>query len=383
MQGSRGQATVSPDDPEVPVVPAGSEAGPVGVATPGRSADPAGGSDLGPDPVGPLIPADVDEAGTPPEDRRFRPDIEGLRAVAVLLVVLEHAKVPFFSAGYIGVDVFFVISGFVITGLLLRQASASGTPSLSWFYGRRVRRIIPAAMFVIVVTVALERLLIGSAFAADVAHDGRWASVFLANFTPAHGGNVFKPSPAPFGNYWSLAVEEQFYLIYPLCFVAVVSIASRRSARAKVGVFLGVVAAGSFAMSVVSSRGLGTFFAYVDPVTRAWELAVGGLVAVGAVSLKRLPEPVLAAVSWAGLGLILYGSHVITGSHGGYPGYIAAVPVLATALLIVAGTSVPRGEWSPSSGWPRSSTSAAGPTPSTCGTTRSWSWPPNAGDHSI
>ena len=172
-----------------------------------------------------LLPSG-DEAGTPPGDRGFRPDIQGMRAVAVLLVVLSHAQVTAFRGGFIGVDVFFVISGFVITGLLLRERSATGKTNILAFYGRRARRIIPAAMLVIVVTVIATRVLIGGSAASFAASEARWASVFLA---PQVKNNIFHPVPTPLGNYWSLAVEEQFYLVYPMMLVLAAGIARRNS----------------------------------------------------------------------------------------------------------------------------------------------------------
>src|SRR5580693_7695760 len=123
-----------------------------------------------------------EQAGTAPEDRHFRPDVEGLRAVAVLLVVLYHASVPGLSGGYVGVDVFFVISGFVITGLLLRERAASRATSLLSFYGRRIRRILPAATLVIVVTVVATYAALGAAYGDPTAVAARWTAVFLANF---------------------------------------------------------------------------------------------------------------------------------------------------------------------------------------------------------
>ena len=136
-----------------------------------------------------------DEAGTPPSDRPFRPDVEGLRAVAVLLVVLFHAGIPGITGGFVGVDVFFVISGFVITGLLLRERATSGRTSILHFYARRMRRILPAATLVILATVAVGYWKLGAVAGNSIADDGRWAAVFLANsrFNFRHGSPAFWP----------------------------------------------------------------------------------------------------------------------------------------------------------------------------------------------
>src|SRR5580692_5466548 len=115
-----------------------------------------------------------DEAGTAPEDRKFRPDVQGLRAVAVMLVVLFHAHVPGLGGGYVGVDVFFVISGFVITQVLLREHASTGSTSLLRFWGRRARRIIPAATLVIIATVMASYVLLGPLGGNQAATDGRW-----------------------------------------------------------------------------------------------------------------------------------------------------------------------------------------------------------------
>ncbi len=126
-----------------------------------------------------------DEAGTAPGDRKFRPDVEGLRAVAVLLVVLFHADVPWLTGGFVGVDVFFVLSGFVITGLLLRERATSGATKLLSFYGRRSRRILPAATVVIVLTVLASYHWLGFITGDATAQTGRTASLFYSNF-PFH-----------------------------------------------------------------------------------------------------------------------------------------------------------------------------------------------------
>ena len=138
-----------------------------------------------------------DEAGTAPGDRRFRPDVEGLRAVAIVLVVLYHGGLTALSGGYVGVDVFFVISGFVITGLLLRERAGSGRTSFLNFYGRRSRRIIPAASLVIVVTVIATYWVLGAIYGNPTAVDGRWTAVFLANFHFASVGTNYLDQTQP------------------------------------------------------------------------------------------------------------------------------------------------------------------------------------------
>ena len=284
-----------------------------------------------------LLPSG-DEAGTAPEDRSFRPDIEGLRAVAVVFVLLRHSVVSEFPGGFVGVDVFFVISGFVITGLLLRERTATGRTKVLGFYARRARRILPMALFVIVATLIAERVLFGASVVAPIAQDARWATLFLANY-PRHV-NIFAVGPLPLGVYWSLAVEEQFYVVYPALFIAVCALGHRWPLRVRLGVFLGVVIAGSFAWSVYSSPS--SLFAYQSPFTRAWELAAGCLLAVCTRQLVKIPSAVAAAVTWAGLLALVVIGLVLTFPALGYPGWIASLPVTAAALIIAGGTAAPR-----------------------------------------
>ena len=283
-----------------------------------------------------------DEAGTAPGDRRFRPDIQGLRAVAVLLVVFYHGGVTWLSGGYVGVDVFFVISGFVITGLLLRERQTSGRTSLVGFYGRRSRRIIPAATLVIVVTVVMTYARPGVVFGAQTATDARWAAVFLANFHFASIGTNYLTAqlpPSPLQNFWSLAVEEQFYLVYPTVFLLIASVRSRWSVHAKLFVGLVVIIAGSFALSVFQTASSPTV-AYFSPLTRAWELAIGALVAVSTKWLLTLPKSVCAIVTWVGLAGIGFGAFVFNGNTA-YPGSWVAIPVVGAAFVIAGGTRTP------------------------------------------
>jgi hypothetical protein len=179
------------------------------------------------------------EAGTAPEDRSFRPDVEGLRGVAILLVVLFHAWWLPLNGGYVGVDVFFVISGFVITGLLLRERAASNHTSLLSFYARRLRRIVPMASLVIIAAVVATHFLLGKPDTTLAESDGRWALAFLANIHVFPSGliGVHRP-PSAIQQYWSLGIEEQFYMLYPTLFLVVALVASRWSLRAKLAVVL-------------------------------------------------------------------------------------------------------------------------------------------------
>jgi len=283
-----------------------------------------------------------DEAGTAPEDRKFRPDVQGLRAVAVALVVLFHAHVPGLGGGYVGVDVFFVISGFVITGVLLREHASTGSTSILSFYGRRVRRILPAATLVIIASVVASYIVLGPLSGNQTAGDARWASVFLINVHFATNGTNYLSSqlpPSVLQNYWSLAVEEQFYLVYPTIFLVVAAISSHLSLRRRLGVVLGLAVIVSFVASVLQTSNNATA-AYFSPLPRVWELALGGVVAISTTHLRRLPALTASVLSWLGLAAVLLAAFVFS-STTPYPGWAVALPVLGTALVIAAGVAAP------------------------------------------
>jgi len=289
-----------------------------------------------------------DESGSAPGDRKFRPDVEGLRAVAVLLVVLYHADIPWLTGGFVGVDVFFVLSGFVITGLLLRERASTGTTKLLNFYGRRSRRILPAATLVIILTVLASYHWLGFLTGGDTAEVGRTASLFYANFHFISTGTNYLASQAPpsaLQNFWSLSVEEQFYVLYPTLFIVTALAWSRVNLRLKLSILLAVSIVASFTWSVVQTPN-NAVSAYFSPFTRAWELALGGLVAVGSVQLAKLPRPAAVAMTWIGLGGILFAGFAYT-STTTYPGSAVALPVIATALVVAGGTAAPRmgAEW--------------------------------------
>jgi peptidoglycan/LPS O-acetylase OafA/YrhL len=288
-------------------------------------------------------------------DRRtgFRLDIEGLRAVAVLAVVLFHAGAPWLPGGFVGVDVFFVVSGFLITGMLWREAQATGTVRLARFYGARARRLLPAGIAVLLVTAAASAWLLPPLQARAVLGDVVAGALYAGNYRFAVQGTDYLAAdspPSPVQHYWSLGVEEQFYLIWPALLILTAWVAFRRRGRGDdaptdrsvvpLAAVLGPVAAGSFAVSYLWTATLPSW-AFFSLPSRAWELAVGGFVALTAGWWRRLPSWPAAAAGWTGLGLIVVGCLRLGGSTA-YPGTAALLPVVGTALVLAGGCAAPR-----------------------------------------
>jgi peptidoglycan/LPS O-acetylase OafA/YrhL len=272
----------------------------------------------------------------PVERDGFRPDIEGLRAVAVLLVLLYHAAVPGFGGGYVGVDVFFVLSGFLITGLLLRELERTGSISLPSFYARRLRRLLPAVALLIVVTVAVSVVVLSPLRAGDVAADGVAAALYASNLRFAVQATDYLQSelaPSPLLHLWSLGVEEQFYLFWP----ALLLLATRAGGnlRVRVGILAAVVVGASFALSAWLTMENAPW-AFFSLPTRAWELGIGALLAVGAGQLAAMRRPIARAAGWLGLGMIVASALLIDTSTP-FPGGAALLPVLGTALAMLPG----------------------------------------------
>lgn len=292
------------------------------------------------------------DAVSPPAHTRFRPDIEGLRAVAVLAVVLFHFDVPGAGGGFIGVDVFFVISGFLITGLLWREVSSAGTVRLGRFYGARTRRLLPASASVGVVIAITWAVLSPPVPARRTIGDGIASALYVGNYRFALQGTDYftasANSSSPFQHYWSLGVEEQFYLVWPPMIIGTAWLIRRvrrrtgAQATPSSGPYLLVlvlVAIVSFVLSVVATHALPPV-AFFSLPTRAWELAVGGVVALTANQWRRLPPLPAALAGWAGLGVILLACALL-GASTPYPGTAALLPVLSTALVIGAGCAAP------------------------------------------
>ncbi|OBI96059.1 acyltransferase [Mycobacterium alsense] len=277
-----------------------------------------------------------------PSRKGFRPDIEGLRAIAVIAVVAYHAGLPGVAGGYIGVDVFFVISGFLITGLLWREVTGTNTVALGRFYGARARRLLPAAAVVGAATAVAAAIALPPLQARAVLLDGVASALYVGNYRFAgQGTDYLAPgAPSPFQHYWSLGVEEQFYLVWPVLIVGTAWLARRRSDGAATralpyGVALALVGAASLAAGLAWTRTSPTW-AFFSLPTRAWELAAGGLVALSIGHWRRLPLLPAAIVGWGGLALIALTCTQL-GPRTPYPGTAALLPVLGTALVIGAG----------------------------------------------
>lgn len=272
-------------------------------------------------------------AGTP---SGFRTDVEGLRAIAILFVALYHAGLPQLPGGFIGVDIFFVLSGFLITGLLVREIETSGTVNFLAFYARRARRLLPAAACVIVVTVLVAQFIYAPQELIRLAKDAITTSLYASNLWFAHISTDYLSADAaksPLLHSWSLSVEEQFYMVWPL-FIFLALRGSRDAAQRRKRLLIAMMALTglSLALSLWLTQ-IAQPWAFFASPTRAWEFAAGALVSQlpghWAASRPRLAQ----AGFWLGLLLIglaatLYGHDTV------FPGIAAIVPVVGTALML-------------------------------------------------
>jgi peptidoglycan/LPS O-acetylase OafA/YrhL len=271
--------------------------------------------------------------------RRFRPDIEGLRAVAIVAVLLCHAGVPFLAGGYVGVDVFFVISGFLITKLLVGELDRSGTISLRGFYARRAKRLLPLSAVLLATVGILSMILLSPLRNTEVAGDIVASALYIANWHfAAQSVDYFAQGlePSPVLHLWSLAIEEQFYLVWPGLILATTWIFRRRgrSVRPVLWVVLALILAGSLIYGIALTDEQPAF-AYFSTFARAWELGLGAALAL--LGTVRLPKLSAVLLGWVGLAAIVYASFVFT-SETSFPGTAALIPTLGAAALILSGS---------------------------------------------
>src|SRR6266513_3062654 len=238
----------------------------------------------------------------------FRRDIEGLRGIAVLIVVAFHTGVRGFSGGFVGVDVFFVLSGYLITGLLVAEVDRTSRLSLLQFSARRVRRLLPAAALALLVTLCVGAAILSPNELIFAGRAGKATALYLTNvFFAVNAADYFAPDVEtnPLLHTWTLALEEQFYLAWPL-------------------------------LSSIWFTAAGGTFAFYGLPTRAWEFGIGGMAALVPRGRLRLPTRAIHAIGWLGLTAIGVSAHFISG-------WIAAVPVLGTAAALIAGAEAARG----------------------------------------
>jgi len=260
----------------------------------------------------------------------FRADIQGLRAIAIVLVIGLHMNLPGFQAGFIGVDIFLVVSGYVITLSLMKQPAKQVFRNLGKFWRGRFIRIFPAAALVISVTVIAAYLLQGRAFNSDLFIDARWATFYGTNIRLIQSGSnyfIAGLDQSLLTHYWSLAVEQQFYLVFPVIVFALTWLGKETKRIWIIRSFLLVAIVASAYWSVIETSS-NSVSAYFSPLTRFWELAVGGLVATFIANGSKY---------FSVLGLFLIGFSIyLLSSQSPYPGYLAWLPVIGTALLLWA-----------------------------------------------
>lgn len=284
-------------------------------------------------------PVDVVTPPTRPvvPPRSFRPDIEGLRALAVLVVVAYHADLGI-SGGYVGVDVFFVISGFLITRQLVKQVEARGVAALPTFYAQRFRRLLPGAAVVVIATVVAARFWAPVLQVKAIATDAFFTTFYALNYRLAEQGTDYQhmgTAASPLQHFWSLAVEEQFYFVWPIAIALLLALGRRRGRTLVVIVIVAVIVMSSRASVLITESSAP--MAYFSLHTRAWELGVGALVALAATHLAQLPRRLAGAIAWVGLVCIALSAVIFTDATP-FPGSAAWLPVGGTALVIAAGT---------------------------------------------
>lgn len=269
-----------------------------------------------------------------------RPDIQALRALAVMAVILYHLWPSSIRGGYVGVDIFFVISGFLITSQLLREARETGSVRLGRFWARRVRRLLPASLVVIAASLAATVLFVPEYFWKQSLKEFIAAALYFQNWQLRWDAVDYLARDniaSPVEHFWSLSVEEQFYLVWPLLVIvawrAFSGASKGRSQRLMNTIFI-LVTGCSLAYCILETAG-NPSGAYFATTTRAWEFGVGSLLACLPLKWSGAPARLKDPVAWLGLFLILFSTVIFTDTMA-FPGYAAMVPVAGTAAVIWA-----------------------------------------------
>jgi peptidoglycan/LPS O-acetylase OafA/YrhL len=273
----------------------------------------------------------------------FRPDIQGIRAIAVTLVLACHAGIPWAEGGFIGVDIFYVLSGFLITGLVVREIKKTGTVSIRNFYARRAKRLLPMAALVLVFISIGTLFVFSLARQVEIGGDVFSAALYFVNWHfIVQGVDYFAAADgihSPVQHYWSLSVEEQFYLAWPLLLMLGGLIAAKFRRRLH-GVILLIIVP----VAIVSLI-YGIHFTEVNPeaaffstFARAWQLAFGAILALTLPKMVKMPGWLASVVGVAAVGVLIWATYSMSGSTP-FPGTNGLVPVLATMALLVVGAS--------------------------------------------
>lgn len=274
----------------------------------------------------------------------FRADIQGIRGIAIALVVLLHAGVPGFQGGFVGVELFFVLSGYVVTESALRKTPSELGANLRNFYVKRIVHLVPLATIVIVATLFFAYFLLGPAFNTDLIQDARWSSAYAANWRFINvGANYFIQGldQSLLNHYWYLAIEQQVYLVFPLVFFMILRFAPARFTRPSLAfvAILAMLSSGWWSFAQTSSDATA---AYYSPWTRIWEIALGCLVALIPARFA-LQTPKLLTTAISALALVAIATSVLfLDSTRPYPGVLAWWPALAAAALLWANENAVR-----------------------------------------
>ncbi|KJF23471.1 acyltransferase [Rhodococcus sp. AD45-ID] len=264
-----------------------------------------------------------------------------MRAIAVLFVLVWHAGVPWLPGGFIGVDVFFVISGFLMTGILHRELMNTGTVSIAKFYARRARRLIPASALTLVVTGIATWLILPPTRWWSTGQEIAAAGAYVVNWLLASGSTNYlaqDAAPSAVQHFWSLSVEEQYYLVWPVVIVGLGLVVRRFREVSATKLVLGLLVVAfvvSFGWSVLRTP-VAPGPSYFVTTTRIWELALGGIVAMTMATWGRLPRMLAVVAAWSGVAVVLATAMLLPPSVP-FPGWIALIPTLAVAVIIAAG----------------------------------------------